>query len=228
MKCLQEGSIMSQTATCQDENELINRRNCYPLLSFDEMKETEVVLVWGKDLESTHSHWLSVLNEKKIIIIDPMGTSLSERADLHIQIKPHCDLHLALLLTRFTIIEGSHDKEFLQKYANNYEEFYELTQTLRIKSTLESINVSLGQIGALLELIREKKIMILVGSGVLSPQNGDETLEAIDAFGMILGLFGKEGSGVHFLGKTVEGLELPFRGSFEFMEEVDLSFVTTS
>jgi len=217
---------MGHTTACRREEGIIEGRDENISFVFEALQKAEVVMVWGVDLYSTHLEWIPFLEEKRIILIDPFSTPLSEKADLHIQIKPYCDVHLALLLSRFTIIEGSHDKEFLQKYADNYEEFYELTQSLRIKSTLESIDVTLGQIGALLELIRDKKTMILVGSGVQKSQNGAETLEAIDAFGMICGLFGKEGSGVHFLGKTVEGLTSLFRGTFEFMEEVDLSFVT--
>ncbi|MCX6074268.1 MAG: molybdopterin-dependent oxidoreductase [Campylobacterales bacterium] len=219
---------MGQTTACRHGEGIIAGRDSNDLLSFDTLQEAEVVVVWGVDFDTIHSNWLPCLEDKRIVIIDPFYPSLSEGADLHIKINPHCDLHLALLLSRFTIIEGSHDEEFLQKYANNYEDFYELTQSVRIKSTLEFINVTLGQIGALLELIREKKTIILVGSGVQKSQSAQETLEAIDAFGMILGLFEKAGCGMHFLGQTMEGSKTPFRGHFEFMEEVDLSLEIAS
>ncbi|MFA6144768.1 MAG: molybdopterin-dependent oxidoreductase [Sulfurimonas sp.] len=219
--------MVGQATISQGEEEIIEMRNSNAPLSFNTIIETEVIVVWGVDLYTSHLDWLPYLEGKRLVVIDPVHISLVKTADLHIQIKSHCDLHLALLLSRFAIIEGAHDEEFLQKYANNYEEFYELTQSVRIKSTLEVINVSLGQIGELLELIREKKTVILVGSGVQNSPVESEALDAIDAFGMILGLYGKEGCGVHFLGKTVEGMEPYFSGSFEFMEEVDLSFVTT-
>lgn len=182
----------------------------YPL-SPSMIDEAEVVVVWGRNPHTTHSHLLPFLKNKKIIVIDPIRTSLADKADLHIQIKPHCDLHLALLLSRFSIIEGAQDEEFLEKYGSDYEEFYELTQTVRIKATLDAIDVTLGQIGTILELIRGKKTVVLVGAGVQKYQNGAEVLRAIDAFGVILGLFGKRGCGVSFLGTSREGLELPFR-----------------
>ncbi|MGZ5208321.1 MAG: molybdopterin-dependent oxidoreductase [Sulfuricurvum sp.] len=182
----------------------------YPL-SPSMIDEAEVVVVWGRNPHTTHSHLLPFLKNKTMIVIDPIRTSLADKADLHIQIKPHCDLHLALLLSRFSIIEGLQDEEFLEKYGSDYEEFYELTQTVRIKATMDAIDVTLGEIGALLELIRGKKTVILVGVGVQKYQNGAEVLRAIDAFGAILGLFGKRGCGVSFLGTSREGLELPFR-----------------
>lgn len=191
-------------------------------LTLDDLKDTQTVVIWGKDLVSTHKDWLPCLADKYLIVIDPECTDLAQQAHLHIQIKPQYNLHLALLLSRFTIIEGSHDKEFLDQHAQNYEEFYELTQSVRVKTTLEAMGVSLGQLGEFLELLRERRAVIIVGPGVKNSENGDETLNAIDAFAMISGLFGKHGCGIGFLGDKVD--ESLFSGKFEFMDEVDLGF----
>jgi anaerobic selenocysteine-containing dehydrogenase len=188
---------------------ILGRGVNYPL-SPEMISEAETVIVWGRNLHTTHSHLIPFLKDKKIIVIDPIKTALAKAADLHIQIKPRCDLHLALLLSRFSIIEGLQDQEFLENCGSEYKEFYELTQMVRIKSTLEFIDVSLGQIGSILELIREKKTVILVGAGVQKYDNGAEVLRAIDAFGALLGLFGKTGCGVSFLGSSLESVRLPF------------------
>ncbi len=188
---------------------MLGRGNNYQL-SPEMIFEAETVIVWGRNLHTSHSHLIPFLKDKKVIVIDPIKTSLAKTADLYIQIKPRCDLHLALLLSRFSIIEGLQDEEFLENYGSEYKEFYELTQMVRIKSTLESIDVSLGQIGSILELIREKKTVILVGAGVQKYDNGAEVLRAIDAFGALLGLFGKVGCGVSFLGSSLQSLQLPF------------------
>ncbi|OHD87389.1 MAG: molybdopterin oxidoreductase, partial [Sulfuricurvum sp. RIFCSPLOWO2_12_43_5] len=173
--------------------------------------QSEVVIFWGRNPHTTHSHLLPFLEGKTIIVIDPIKTPMAQKADLHIQIKPHCDLHLALLLSRFAMIEGLHDKEFLEEHASEYNDFYELTQTVRIKATLDAIDVSLGQIGAMLELMQGKKTAVLVGIGVQKYRNGADVLRVIDAFGAIMGLFGKCGSGVSYLGNSLSGIELPFK-----------------
>lgn len=208
----QMGATGTRGSLCDGAGEagiLAGRGVNYPL-SPSMIDECEVVIVWGKNPHVTHSHLLPFLKNKKIIVIDPIKTSLAQSADIHIQIKPHCDIHLALLLSRFAVIEGMHDKEFLEEHASEYEEFYELTQTVRIKATLDAIDVTLGQIGSILELIRGKKTMILVGVGVQKYQNGSDVLRAIDGFSALLGLFGKRGCGVSFLGSSREGLTLPF------------------
>jgi anaerobic selenocysteine-containing dehydrogenase len=188
------------------------------------INESEVVIVWGRNLHVTHSHLLPFLKNKKIIVIDPIQTALAQSADLHIQIKPRGDLHLALLLSRFSIIEGVQDAEFLERFGSDYEEFYELTQTVRIKATLDAIDMTLGQIGAILELIQGKRTVILVGAGVQKYRNGAEVLRAIDALGAVLGLFGKRGSGVSFLGTSREGISFPFASFHSTVPMATLDF----
>lgn len=206
------GAVGTRGSLCDGAGEagIVLGRGVNHPLSAEMIDASEVVIVWGRNPHITHSHILPFLKNKKIIVIDPVKTVLAQSADLHIQIKPRGDLHLALLLSRFCIIEGSQDKDFLESFGSDYKEFYELTQSVRIKSTLEAIDVSLGQIGAVLELIRDKKTVILVGSGVQKYQNGADIMRAIDAFGAILGLFGKRGSGVGFLGSSLSGIDLPF------------------
>ncbi|MCK9373242.1 MAG: molybdopterin-dependent oxidoreductase [Sulfuricurvum sp.] len=181
------------------------------VLSPSMLTEAEVIVVWGRNLHVTHSHLVPILSGKKIIVIDPIKTALAQQADLHLQIKPHCDVHLALLLSRFAMIEGMHDVDFLEEFGTGYNDFYELTQTVRIKATLDMIDLSLGDIGAVLEIVRGKRTAILVGAGVQKYRNGADVLRSIDAFGALLGLFGKRGSGVSYLGDSLKGIELPFR-----------------
>lgn len=188
------------------------------------INESEVVVFWGRNPHTTHSHLLPFLEGKTIIVIDPLKTAMAQKADLHIQIKPHCDLHLALLLSRFAIIEGLHDTEFLEEYGSEYSEFYELTQTVRIKATLDTIDMSLGEIGAILELIRGKKTAILVGVGVQKYRNGSDVLRAIDSFGALMGLFGKPGCGVSYLGNSLSGVELPFNSMVHRVSKPTVDF----
>jgi len=207
------GATGTRGSLCDGAGEagIIEGRGVNYALSPEMINEAEVVIVWGRNPHVTHSHLLGSLKNKTLIVIDPVKTQLAKTADVHIQIRPHYDLQLALLLSRFVVIEGSQDEEFLEKYGSEYHEFYELTQSLRIKATLQAMDVTLGQIGSVLELIRAKKTVILVGAGVQKYRNGAGVLRAIDGFGAIIGLFGKLGCGVGFLGSSTQGLQSPFR-----------------
>lgn len=207
------GAVGISGSLCDGAGEagIIAGRGKNEILSPQMIAQSEVVIVWGRNLHTTHSHLLPFLEGKIIIVIDPVKTAIAEKADVHIQIKPHTDLQLALLLSRFAIIEELHDEDFLEEHASGYSDFYELTQSLRIKATLDAIDVSLGEIGTVLELMKGKKTVILVGVGVQKYRNGADVLRAIDGFGAIMGLFGKSGCGVSYLGNSLQGLELPFK-----------------
>jgi len=131
-------------------------------------------------------------------------------ADLYIQIKPHTDIFLAMLLYRFLHIEDSCDDEFLEKFASEHEDYYELTQTIRIKAILEDIGMTLGQIGDFLHLVVGKKTAIVCGVGMQKYRDGADVMRAIDALAVGLGLFGKEGCGVAYLGDSKEAIDMPF------------------
>ena len=206
------GATLTEGSLCDGAGEagVIEGRGHNKLLPPEEIAKSEVVIVWGRNIHTTNAHLLPYLKEKTIIVIDPVKTQMAEQADLHLQIKPKGDLYLALLLSRFVIINGMEDTEFLEAHASEYEEFYELTQTVRIKAILENIDVSLGEIGKILELISGKRTVILAGVGIQKYRHGADVMRAIDGFGAYLGLFGKEGCGVNFLGDSKEGIEIPF------------------
>ena len=206
------GATLTEGSLCDGAGEagVLEGRGSNKLLPPEQIEKSEVVIVWGRNIHTTNSHLLPFLKDKTVIVIDPIKTKMAESADFHLQIKPKGDLYLALLLSRFVIINGLEDEAFLEEYATEHEDFYELTQTVRIKAILESIDVTLGDIGKILDLIKGKRTVILAGVGIQKYRHGADVMRAIDAFGVVLGLFGKEGCGVNFLGSSMEEITLPF------------------
>ncbi len=206
------GATLTSGSLCDGAGEagILEGRGSNKVLDLEQIKKAEVVIVWGRNLHVTNSHLLPHIKGKKLIVIDPVVTKTAAQADHHIQLKPHGDLFLALLLSRFVVINDCEDIDFLEQHTEAFQEFYELTQTIRIKSVLESIDVTLGDIGKVLELVSGSKTVILVGVGVQKHREGAAVLRAIDAFAAVLGLFGKEGCGVGYLGASQEGIENPF------------------
>jgi anaerobic selenocysteine-containing dehydrogenase len=221
------GGVLTDGSLCDGAGEagIIEGRGSNKNMPLSEIQKSEVVIIWGRNPHTTSSHLLPLLKDKTIIVIDPVKTDIAKMADLHVNIKPHGDMFLALLLTRFLHIEGSCDEECLEKFGSEFEDFYELTQTVRIKAILEMIGVELGRIGDILHLIQNKKVAIVVGVGVQKYRDGADVLRAIDAFAFSLGLFGKEGCGVAYLGNSKEGLESPFEvKKAERVSKVDTKF----
>lgn len=180
------------------------------VLSPEQIAKSEVVVVWGRNLNVSNSHMLPFVKDKTIIVIDPVSTKLAKDAKMHLQIKPRSDLQLAMLLSRFVVIEGGEDREWIEEHSEGFEDFYELTQELRIKPTLSQIGIDLVQIGEFLNLVMGKRVVFLVGTAVQKYSHGSSVLRAIDALAAILGLFGKEGCGVSYLGNSKQGFDNPF------------------
>ncbi|CUV65495.1 Molybdopterin oxidoreductase [Sulfurovum sp. enrichment culture clone C5] len=203
---------------------IIEGRGVNLTLPLEQIAKSEVVVIWGRDVTVTNRHILPFIKDKKIIVIDPIKTKIAKSAHLHIQLAPRSDLYLAVLLARFIFMEELHDKKWLDKFASDYEEYYDFVRTFRIKALLALIDTNLDTIGDMLSLIEGKKVVFLVGAGVQKYSIGNEVLRAIDAVAVLLGLFGKEGCGVSYLGDSKLGFKNPFVTEIKKVSKVDTPF----
>ncbi len=220
------GATLTDGTLCDGAGEagIIEGRGSNKNMPLNEIAKSDVVIIWGRNPHTTSSHLLPLIKDKEIIVIDPIETKIAKTADLFIQIKPHSDLYLAMMLTRFFHIHHDCDEEYLNERASEFEEFYELTQTIRIKAVLEDIDVTLGQLGELLELVNNKKVAIVCGVGIQKYRDGADVMRAIDAFAVTIGLFGKEGCGVSYLGNSKEGITSPFNSKAKRVSKVNTEF----
>ena len=222
----QVGATLTSGTLCDGAGEagIVEGRGSNKNMPISEIAKSEVVVFWGRNPHTTSSHLLPLIKDKTIIVIDPVKTKIAEMADIHLQIKPHTDLYLAMMLTRFLHINNSCDTEYLEEYASEYEDFYELTQTVRIKSMLENMGITLGQVGDVLAHIEEKKVAFVCGVGIQKYRDGADVMRAIDTIAVTLGLFGKEGCGVAYLGNSKEGIESPFVTKAKRVSKVNTKF----
>lgn len=175
------------------------------------VKKSDVVVLWGRNPSATNSHMLKALKDKKLIVIDPVRTALAKRADIFIQIKPRGDIYLSLLLARLIYLEKLEDRDFIEKRCEGYEEFIELISSIPIVTLIEKSGIDdLDSLNQIIEMICHKKVCFLVGVGVQNYSFGHQVLQAIDSLAALLGLFGKEGSGVGYLGDSGVGFQSPF------------------
>jgi len=220
------GAILTEGSLCDGAGEagILDGRGSNKNMPLSEIAKSEVVIIWGRNPYTTSSHLLPLLEGKKLIVIDPVKTKIAKQADIHLQIQPRSDMLLAMLIVRFFHINCLCDEEYLEEYASEFEDYYELTQTVRIKAVLEQIGVTLGDIGRIIEMLTSKKTAIVVGVGVQKYLDGADTMRAIDAFAVALGLFGKEGCGVAYLGNSQEAIVSPFEKKGKKVSKVNTPF----
>jgi anaerobic selenocysteine-containing dehydrogenase len=203
---------------------ILEGREINHTLAPEQIAKAEVVVVWGKNITVTAPHLMPYLEGKKIIVIDPVKTAIAKKADIYLQNTPRSDFFTAVMLARFALIGDFEDQEYLEEHASDYEDFYEFTQEFRIRPILEYIGTDLQKLGHILELMKDKKTVFLIGNGVQKYSTGHHTLHAIDALAVILGKFGKEGCGVGFLGNSKLNFKNPFAVKTDKVHKVNTPF----
>lgn len=206
------GGSLTEGSLCDGAGEagILAGRGVNKMLPLEQIQKAETVVVWGRNITLTNAHLMPYLEGKKIVVIDPVKIPLVKKADFHLQIRPRTDYYVAILLARFIFMENSEDKIWLDRFASSYEDFYEYTREHRIKAILEHIGITLEDMGHMLEYLRHQRVVFLVGVGVQKYTTGSYALHAIDSLAATLGLFGKEGCGVGYLGDSRGGFDNPF------------------
>lgn len=209
----QFGATLASGSLCDEAGDagIVEGRGANLSLSPLHVKQSEVVILWGRNPSVTNSHMLPALKGKTLIVIDPIKIDLAQNADLHIQIKPRSDIYLAMLLARVAYMEQMEDKAFIEEKCRNFDYYIDFVNGIPMRDLMQKCGTSLDNIGLLLSMIHGKKVSILVGIGVQKYSFGHSVLRAIDSFAATLGLFGKEGCGVGYLSNSGFGYELPFK-----------------
>ena len=207
------GSDVAKGSLCEDAGAagIEEGRGANLALSPLHVKDTEVVILWGRNPSITNSHMLPVLKGKKIVVIDPVKIDFAHKADIFIQIRPRGDIYLAMLLARIAYMEEMEDKEFIEQRCENFDYFCDFINAIPIQKLVEKSGVDLVKAGEILSLIRGKKVSFLVGLGVQKYAHGHSVLRAIDSLAAMLGLFGKEGCGVGYIADSGFGFSSPFK-----------------
>jgi anaerobic selenocysteine-containing dehydrogenase len=220
------GGTLTRGSLCDGAGNagILEGRGINRTLPPEQDQKADVVIIWGRNPTTTNTHMMPYLEGKKIVVIDPVRTALAKKADLYLQIKPRSDFYLAIMLARFTFMEDREDKEWMDEFAPEYEDFYDFTREFRIKAILAHIGLSLNDMGDLLNYLHEKRVVILVGNGVQKYSTGHFVLWAIDSLAATLGLHGKEGCGVGYLGNSKLGFDNPFDTKCKRVSKVSTKF----
>lgn len=206
------GFTFTKGSLCDGAGEagIVEGRGVSLALPVSEIKKSEVVVVWGRNISTTNSHMMKVIEGKILIVIDPVKTEIAKKADIHLQLRPRSDFFLAILWARFAFLEEMEDLEFIESSTEEFEYFKDFAQGFRINDLIREVDLKVSTFINALELLKGKKVSFLVGVGVQKYLHGDSVLRAIDSFAAMLGLFSKEGCGVSYLSDSGYGFSNPF------------------
>ncbi len=172
--------------------------------------DSEIIIAWGRNFSITSPHMYNLVKDKTFITIDPIKTPIAKKSELHLQINPKTDYELALLLTRFAYMEDMEDEEFIQNHGHGADWFFDLAKQRPVVSYEETTGVSLNDITKFYELIKGKKVSIMLGLGVQKYYEGSQITRVIDSYAAYIGLHNKSAGGVWYIGDSTNGYENKF------------------
>ncbi len=171
--------------------------------SYDELPFMDCILIIGSNPTEAHPivGWrvrTAVDNGAKIIVCDPRRILAAESSVIHIQHYPGTDIALINAMINFIIGENLHDKEFIEKRTEGFNELKEAVKDYTPESVKDITGVEP-------ELIKKaagiyaasKKSCIMYSLGMTEHTVGTDNVIAMANLAMVTGHVGREFSGVY-------------------------------
>ena len=200
------GATFAVGSTCDGlgEKGIIKARGKSLILPTWIINNAKNVLIWGRNPAVTNIHLLPMIKDKNVIVIDVIKTKTAKMFDF-IQVKPHSDYYLAILLIR-EVFEKS---EIKRSDGVGFEKFKEIVFSYDKKDLMKKCAIFNENLNKLLDFILDGAV-VLTGLGVAKCKECWKTTWAIDSLFFTLDYFGKKDRGVAFLGSSGYGLNKPF------------------
>jgi formate dehydrogenase alpha subunit len=195
-----------------------------------DLENSEVILILGADPNHSVpvvSYYLKRAAKKGIplIVVDPRKTELASFASIWLSIKPQTDLELINGLAALLLGEMAYDSSFVDQYTKGFSLFRNGLSALDMERISCLTDLEEAQIKKTSELLKNKKIAVVIGHGILQQKYGLHTLGAVLNLSLMTGSLGSTGAGIYILSKennqpgamdmgTTPGL-LPGRQSLE-------------
>ena len=175
--------------------------------SIDEIADADVIFITGSNTNEQHpligKRILTALSKgAKLVVADPRTIPLSELATDHdgieINQRPGTDVALMNGMMNVIINENLHDKEFIDNYCENFEEFKEEVMKMTPEKAAEITGVKKEKIIDAARIIGNGKAVSLIYSmGITQHTTGVDNVKSTANLQMLCGNMGKWGTGVN-------------------------------
>jgi len=171
--------------------------------SYQEIEETECVLLWGSNARETHPiffhHLLKGVHRgAKLIAIDPRRTSSARWADLWAGLDVGSDIALAHAIGREILAAGLENRDFIEHATTGIDAYRAAVE----EWTLERAERETGVPAAVIREIahtyaRAGRAMICWTLGITEHHNGVDNVVALINLSLLTGHVGRWGSGLN-------------------------------
>lgn len=171
--------------------------------SYDELPFMDCILIIGSNPTEAHPivGWrirTAIDNGVKIIVCDPRKILPAESADIYIQHYPGTDIALINAMINFIVTENLHDKEFIEKRTEGFEQLWETVKDYTPESVENITGVKPSIIKQAAKLYAtSKRSCIMYSLGMTEHIVGTDNIISMANLAMVCGHVGKEFSGLY-------------------------------
>ncbi len=165
----------------------------------------KLIVVWGCNLSdrNNHAYFLvkkAIKNGSLVVVVNPIKTELVENSNLFVQPFPGTDYLIAKYIMNKIIANEKYDQEFLIQHVDNYKNLIAKVEIIDENKIIQQSGLTreiLDDFSNLLVKFQHKTLFI-VGFGPQKYFYGGKNLNAIALIQILLGNFGKLGTGFLF------------------------------
>ena len=165
----------------------------------------KLIVVWGCNLadRNNHAYFLvkkAIKNGSLVVVVNPIRTKLGENASLFLQSLPGTDYLIAKYIMNKIVVSGKYDKDFLIQHVDNYKSLLRKVEGIDENKIIQQTGLTREILESLTNLLVkfQHKTLFIAGFGPQKYFYGGKNLNAIALIQILLGNFGKLGTGFLF------------------------------
>ena len=171
--------------------------------SFADLEEAEAILIIGSNTSEAHPigalHIKKALrNGAKLIVVDPRGIDMAQRADIHLQLRPGTNVAVVNGLMRVILDEGMADDAFIAERTEGFEALSEVLAPYTPEVVEEISGVPADDLRAAARIFGSAgRGAIFYSMGITQHSHGTEHVIALSNLALLTGNLGRRGTGVN-------------------------------
>ncbi len=171
--------------------------------SVEEIDDTDLILNFGYNAAVSHplvaKHYVRARKRgTKIITVDPRIIEAARISDMHLQLKNGTNIPLVNAMIYTIVTEGLHNQEFVDKYCENWDAFWDTVKNYTPENVAEIVGVSAEDIRKAARMYAEAPTATINwGMGVTHWKQGVAVVRALASLAAITGNLGRPNVGVN-------------------------------
>jgi len=170
--------------------------------SIADFAKADLLFVIGSNTTECHPIIGRIIRQKMesgettLVVADPRNIDLARRAMVHLRHRPGTDVALLNAIMHVIIEEGLHDKEFIAKRTEGFEELAATVKRYTPKMAEKITGVPQADIVRAARLFaKADRAAILYGMGITQHTTGTDNVKSLANLLMLTGNIGREGTG---------------------------------